>query len=185
MRAERLTGQRPKAVSHLLKPISYPSEVGCTLVPGRFVGGRVIAAGAAAGDESDYRTYRFKSAPTEKRLFSQYFELWKPSDANEVFQLDRAYLTIAQMDQEHLLQPIISLHCDPNPSADEIKTRGSTTRYKMGPHLHLEFGKDPLKNAHFPLNLGHLDRVLKSDRTLTTAFRMAVSVLASEVISLF
>ena len=55
-------------------------------------------------------------------------------------------------------------------------------KYKKGPHLHIKAAADPVPHAHFALNLGHLDAVLKSIEALSEALKCGVLMIKEEVL---
>lgn len=165
---------RVTVVRSILQPLKRGRPVPCAMPPHQYQGGKFIAAhdGGKLGDHP--RDWNFRTFA--HNIWCQYFELWKPNDTHSQWSLDKAYLTLLAMNREQRkLEELICVHCDPDATDEEpLRT------FKRGPHLHVV--KSPLAKSHFPLNLGHLDAVLFSVDSLTSALQGAIAVLAEEVV---
>jgi len=118
----------------------------------------------------DHRACLF--GPNDSLLRFNYFELWKPTDAQQAcWSLNRAYLNVTMVPKgEHNAQKLFCIHCDPD----------DKSAYKRGPHLHVDC-LDPLGKCHFPLCLTDFDSVLESIDSITRAFAMVAELIKLEV----
>lgn len=135
----------------------------------------VVAAhdGSAVGKQ--YREWSFATFVHDVR--GTYFEKWNQDD-NDSWGLHRAYLSLLRIDRMRQSQKeLLALHCDPR-EPDEAPH----SIYKRGPHLHVQDASDPIPHAHIALNIGHLEQVLSSVDSLSTAMNLAVRMLKEEIL---
>jgi hypothetical protein len=135
----------------------------------------LVLAVAEIRDGESYRDWFFRTDSDVIR--GQYFEEWVSDDGTE-WRLSQACLHLFRMYSRYdKPEEVLAIHCEPRELGDSLKQK-----LKRGPHVHLKPAKHPLDKAHFPLNYGHLDSVLKSRITLATAFEDAVAVALAEVV---
>lgn len=130
--------------------------------------------------KTDHREWRFKT--DNPKYHALYFERWLiSSQENNIWFLERAYLHLYKIKQDtrNETYEYLALHCDP---AEPEKSKHF--EYKVGPHLHIECAEYPLPKAHFGLNIGELDNVLRSVDELTNAISYAVSMIKDQVLEL-
>ena len=175
---DRLVRGRIRQVQELLKPLVRARwPVPCCFVKNAAVKGRIISGHAGGSAHSDHRSLWFPTFTSNVQ--GEYFEIWYPTDGEEQWMLERAYFTLRRVARPMATyQEILCVHCDP------LATDGEPVRtYKRGPHLHVVVAETPVPDAHFPLNLGHLNEVLASIQSLTAAMRTAIEVVCNEVVS--
>lgn len=168
---------RQNPIRRMLRPLRKHSDVGCSLSKGKYAGGKIVAAHDAPAPSGDPRNWRFRTFVPG--VFAQYFELWIPCSGDRGLALNRAYLHVLQLNAERrALAEVLCLHSDPTATDNE-----PLRAYKQGPHVHVKLAEPPLPQSHFPLNLGHLEQVLDSVASLTTAMQSAVQVITNEVLN--
>lgn len=143
-------------------------------------------------DKGNFRDARLKSFVDT--YWFQYFEMWQPTHRNEdILRLYRAYLTVFRINPEtHQKEEHVCLHCDPFEEVEinandkrTVRQKKRACQFKQSPHLHIKCSNDlTLPHSHFPLNLGHLQAVLSTTKTLTIEIRRAAEVLRDEVLFL-
>jgi hypothetical protein len=111
-------------------------------------------------------------------IFGEYYEYWRPDKVGKNLFLNRAYFHLYKIENrsEGTTKQIICLHCDPEESEE-------TNKYKVGPHLHIIVAEQPIPKCHFPLNQCHLKDVLQDASSFTSAFDMAIKMIADELLS--
>jgi hypothetical protein len=167
---------RGEYVRQLLKPIAkHPGGPAWQRKSG--VSEFIIGTHDGSPTRSDYRDWRFKTVVPNFQ--AMYFELWRRSESRqkEFWYLYRAYLSIYQIDHGQQKETeFLCLHCDPN------EPDNAHAIYKRGPHLHINVANHPIPHAHIALNRGHLNEILSSVDTLTTAMEWAVQMLKVEIL---
>jgi hypothetical protein len=135
-----------------------------------------IAYRDGAPPESEYTSWRFLTiAPL---TYAQYYERWERLNGR-AWQLERAYLHLFRpKERQREEEEYICIHCDPltNPESPGSK-------YKRGLHLHCSAAGYPLKKAHFALDGGYLESMLRSSDSLNSSWAWVVALLREEVLS--
>lgn len=107
-----------------------------------------------------------------------YVEHWYEDKADSMWFLERAYLTLYQVDAVHDTEDeILAIHTEP--SIDPKKPSGC---YRRCPHLHVIRVPGNLHRAHLALEFGQAEENLASVATLTGALSRAVQMLSDEVL---
>ncbi len=172
---------RQRVISRLLRDLRPHRNGHRRAVPIRtipLIGQSAIVIGACDQASEQHRDWRFTTF--SDRLLAQYFEEWEKVAGSEQFRLCQACFHIYDLEKQSASGEIIAIHTEPR-----ITALDRLSRYKFGPHLHLEAAGYPLSKAHFPLNLGHLDAVMTSIDSLTLALKAAVEIVQSEVCERF
>jgi hypothetical protein len=172
---------RPAELPRLLQRLR-DGEV--PIVQVRHGAGIVLTSRDERRREGHFRDWRFQALPPS-RVWFNYFEVWRPIDKGRAYCLSQAYLHLYVKNPDRRLVPLVCLHTDPEdaPQNPEDEDEVRVSRYKQGPHVHVELAEHPLNRCHFPLNFGHLNAVLASVSTLTAAMQAGIEIIRHEVIS--
>ena len=180
MRAIQTTIQdwygRQSQIRRLLSHLIAESHAGGPVIQQTMVA-RVWVLGAHDGSPpvGSYREWRFATSHPDFR--GNYYEIWTLTDTRRLH-LRAAYLTLYRVVRGPVPSEIefLALHCDPLEPDDDVGV------YKRGPHLHVSSAENPIPQAHLALNRGHLNQVLQTIGSLTSALEQAVRMLREEVL---
>ena len=150
---------RVQDIIALLAPLRQTGlSVACNICRYQYFGCKVVAAHEGFKNAENFNDWYFRTFVGQ--IWCQYYELWKPFNGFSKLTLNRAYLNVVIENKEtRSFDKLVSIHCEPYYIAD---TRQS--RYKRGPHLHVQKAENPIPKCHFPLNLAELDKVLSSKK---------------------
>ena len=167
--------RRVVRVQKMLQPLAgVGKQVACAFAPNPRC--RIIC-GRPSGPIDDPTNRWFGTFA--RTVQAQYHEIWYPERREEHWWLERAYFGIREIINP-VVRPkeILCIHSDPG--CRDAEPLGS---YKRGPHLHVSVGESPLTDAHFPLNLGHLQEILSTCGSLSEAMAAAIKVVCVEVLA--
>jgi len=168
---------RASQVQELLDPLRRSGiPVACDVCKHQYAGCKVITAHQGKVILDYYEELYFQTFVPD--ILAQYYEFWKPCNAENKLILNRAYLNIHLKNREtRTLDKLVSLHCDPYEEGTMPQCL-----YKQGPHFHVQRAEYPIPKCHFPLNLTDLDRVLSSVSQITNAMGKAIQVIRDELL---
>lgn len=168
---------RLRGVQVMLRPLGRAGRpVPCQFVPNPKC--KIICA-HGGGVWQDHTNVWFPTYASD--IQGQYHETWYPQDGEQEWWMERAYFSLRRIVRALAkTEELLSIHSDP--MCKEADPLGS---YKKGPHLHVSVARSPIADAHFPLNLGHLEHVLASCDNLSQAMSLAIQVVRDEVIPRF
>jgi hypothetical protein len=177
--ADVLFGERPAHVASLLEPLFVVPHPSCSFFQNRVGVQKILGVGPGTQKTSHPEECWFRTF--SDAIWCQYLEHWVPNDQKERrWHLTAANLHVSTADREsQTRQFLLMVHSERN--FEGVEPMGS---FKRGPHLHVSRVREgePLAHCHFPLNLGHLDRVLSSSEGLSRALSDAVKVVRCEVV---
>jgi len=167
-------GQRGERVRKLLSTLSSTAG-GPAWQPVAGQGFYIIGAHDGSPPSSEFLQWRFATIAPGFR--ASYHERWT-EQARRSFVLERAYLTIFKVDRADRTETeFVCLHCDPSEPDN-----AAHAIYKQGPHLHVMVAESPVPHAHIALNRGHLEAVLQSAASLSSALEQSLLMLRKEIL---
>lgn len=171
-------GNRVQDIRALLAPLRQTGvPVACNICRQQYNGCKVIGAHEGLKNVENFDDWYFRTFASH--IWCQYHELWKPFNGYSKLSLNRAYLNVVIENKEtRAFDKLVSIHCEPYLIGD---TRQS--RYKRGPHLHVQKAENPIPKCHFPLNLAELNKVLSSTDNITDALKSSVQIICDEVLT--
>lgn len=168
---------RLKGVQVMLRHLGYAGRpVPCQFVPNPRC--KIICA-HGGGTVQEHTNVWFPTCASG--IQGQYHEVWYPQNGEQEWWMERAYFSLRRVVRAVMsTEELLCIHSDPMcKDADPVGT------YKKGPHLHVSIARSPVADAHFPLNLGHLEDVLASCENLSQAMSLAIQVVRDEIIERF
>lgn len=164
----------------MLRPLSELNRVKCDFYPGSWHRGKVIGAFETLMPPGDPDDWYFRTYVSDIRC--NYHELWMAADdMEENYWLQKAFLSLLKVKPNSPMMEIVALHTEPHDDNPE-----PMRSYKRSPHVHVDGGAGfPISKAHWPLELGQLDSVMKGLRELMEAYRRAIHLINGDLLNRF
>lgn len=126
------------------------------------------------------RFVREKRHPSIVRgVYFNYFEVWRRQDKAVVYDLMNVQLQLYRQLEVGKLEDVEELAIHSQPAFDAI---GDSSKYKKGPHIHVDTRRGFFDKAHFPLFLGNDHITCKDCDQFDKAMKLAVDLIKSELI---
>lgn len=110
-------------------------------------------------------------------VFINFYEVWLPKNASQVFYLERSYLHVHEQENRDAADSqLLSLHCDPT-----ISSAVASYKLKRAPHLHIGGTAPNISRAHIGLCLNDAEFGGQTVEQLTSTLRLAISMIATEI----